>query len=248
MENDLVSVIIPTYNRFKYLLNSINSVKSQSYKNIEIIVVNDNSTQEDYYTFDFKKRFGDNFYIVHLPKNSRSIFGRCAGGGNSRNIGMMLANGKFIAFLDDDDIFLPSKIEKQIIAMKKSNCLISCTEGYIGNGVYNADKKYSIYHYNGHYWGALKNIFKNKLEMLENMYKDEINIWTEEMMKHHNCVICSSVIISKDIIKKCGYFPICNTGEDYAYLLELIKVSNFLYLREPLIYYDNGHGDGRNYN
>ena len=76
---DKVSVIIPTYNRFKYLLNAIKSVKQQTYPNIEIIVVNDCSTQEDYYTFDFKKEF-EEFYIIHLPKNSRKTFGNVCGG------------------------------------------------------------------------------------------------------------------------------------------------------------------------
>ena len=52
---DKVSVVIPTYNRFKYLMHAIKSVKEQTYKNIEIVVVNDCSTQKEYYTFDYKK-------------------------------------------------------------------------------------------------------------------------------------------------------------------------------------------------
>lgn len=51
---DKVSVIIPTYNRFKYLLNTIKSVKAQTYLNIEIIVVNDKSIQKEYYGYDWK--------------------------------------------------------------------------------------------------------------------------------------------------------------------------------------------------
>ena len=116
---DKVSVIIPTYNRFHYLLNAIKSVKEQTYKNIEIIVVNDCSIQKEYYLFDFKKNFGDEFYILHLPKNSKEIFGIVSPGGHARNIGMMLSSGTYIAFLDDDDYFLPSKIEKQLKLMKK---------------------------------------------------------------------------------------------------------------------------------
>ena len=71
MEKELVSVIIPTYNRFNFLLNAIRSVKEQTYKNIEIIVVNDCSIQEEYYNYDFKKEFGKNIKIIHLQENSR---------------------------------------------------------------------------------------------------------------------------------------------------------------------------------
>ena len=249
MTTELVTVIIPTYNRFKYLLHAIRSVKEQTYKNIEIIVINDCSTQEEYYNFDFKKEFGDNIYILNLPKNSKSIYGFSVPGGHQRNFGMMLAKSTYIAFLDDDDYFLPTKIEKQVFQMKKTNCFISCTEGFIGKELYDPTKKYNIYHYKGHYWGALKNIFKrrNKEELLEHMFKDDINIWTEDSYKTHNCAICSSVMINKDIIKKAGYFPIKNTADDYAYWLQIIKHTNCVFLREPLIYYDNGHGSGRNY-
>jgi glycosyltransferase involved in cell wall biosynthesis len=47
-----VSVIVPTYNRFNYLMNTIESIKKQTYKNLEIILVNDKSTQEEYYNYD----------------------------------------------------------------------------------------------------------------------------------------------------------------------------------------------------
>ena len=141
-----VTIVIPTFNRFKYLLKAIESVQNQTYKDLEIIIVNDCSTQKNYYTFDFSS-LGENIHIVNLPKNSRKIFGKVCGGGNSRNIGMMLASGEYIFFLDDDDYFLPTKIEKQVKAMKKTGCFISCTEGYCGKGSYDNNKKYKQYHY-----------------------------------------------------------------------------------------------------
>lgn len=245
---DKVSVIIPTYNRFKYLLNAIKSVKNQTYSNIEIIVVNDCSTEEQYYTFDFKKQFGDNFYMINLPKNSRQIFGKVCGGGNSRNIGMMIASGDYIAFLDDDDYFLPTKIEKQISAMKKTNCSISCTEAYGGEGVYNDKLTYNTWHYNGIYWDCLKDIFKQNQQLLENMYKNDINIWYEDAINTHNCTCGgSSIIMKKDLINKTGYFPIKEYAEDWSYWKKLIKYSNCVYIREPLTYIDMKHGDGQNY-
>ena len=244
---DKVSVIIPTYNRFKYLLNAIESVKKQTYPNIEIIVVNDCSTQEDYYTFDFKKEFGEEFYIIHLPKNSRKTFGNVCGGGNSRNIGMMIASGTYIAFLDDDDSFLPNKIEKQVQAMIETNCSFSCTEGYGGKNAYKEDQKYRTWHFNGIYWNSLKSIFKNKTRLFENMFKNEVNVWNADAINTHNCILCSSSMIKKDLINKAGYFPLRHYAEDWAYWKEIIKHTNCAFIREPLTYIDLGHGDGRNY-
>jgi glycosyltransferase involved in cell wall biosynthesis len=59
---DKVSVIIPTYNRFEYLLNTLKSVKEQTHSNIEIIVVNDGSSQNEYYEYDWQE---NNIKIVH---------------------------------------------------------------------------------------------------------------------------------------------------------------------------------------
>ena len=64
---NLVSVIIPTFNRFRLLLHTIQSVKDQTHKNIEIIVVNDCSTEKEYYEYNWKE---NGVIIVHLEKNS----------------------------------------------------------------------------------------------------------------------------------------------------------------------------------
>ena len=116
-KQDKVSVIIPTYNRFQYLLNTIKSVKGQTYSNIEIIVVNDRSTQNEYYDYDWEK---NNITIIHLAKNSKEVFGYACAGGYQRNFGIKISTGKYIAFCDDDDIWFPNKIELQIKAMKKN--------------------------------------------------------------------------------------------------------------------------------
>ena len=85
-----VSVIIPTYNRFKYLLNTIKSIKEQTYLNIEIIVVNDKSIEKEYYDYNWE---GNKIKIIHLDKNSKDIFGyACAG--FVRNKGIEISSGK----------------------------------------------------------------------------------------------------------------------------------------------------------
>jgi len=242
-----VSVIIPTFNRFSYLLNAVKSVLNQTYKNIEVIIVNDNSTQKEYYTYDFKN-LGNNVFIIHLPRNSRSYLGHVCGGGQSRNIGIMQSAGQYIAFLDDDDYFLPTKIEKQINQMKKHNVFISCTEAFGGKGPFNPNSQYRRWHYKGIHWKGLKKIFKNNPQLLNHMYKNPINIWTKEHLNIHNCTCGgSSIVIKRDLIDQAGYFPLLSYAEDWEYWKRLITHSNCVFLREPLTYIDLQHGDGRNY-
>ena len=237
---DKVSVIIPTFNRFKYLLNAIESVKKQTYKNIEIIVVNDCSTEKEYYNYDF----GNNIIVIHLDKNSKNIFGyACAG--YVRNQGINASTGFYIAFLDDDDVWFPNKIEIQLNKMKETNCEMSCTEGLIGNGIYDASKNYKVYN-RQHYFNVLRKIYRKAgSNSLENGFPF---IWDLNFLKIHNCCVTSSVVIKRDILDKIGNLHFFVNGkEDYDCWLRLLEHTNCVYVKEICFYYDLGHGDGQNY-
>jgi len=239
-----VSVIIPTYNRFKYLLNAIESVRNQTYNNIEIIVVNDCSTQEEYYNYDYNKTFGENFKIIHLEQNSKNKFGfACAG--YVRNCGIEKSTGKYIAFLDDDDIWFPNKLELQIKAMNNTGCKMSCTDGLIGNGIYDKNKKYKKYN-DEFYYKDLQNIYKNNgSNLLDNAFPE---IWNYDFINIHNCCICSSVVIEKSLLENINYMNhIVNGQEDYDCWLRTLKHTNCIYINDICFYYDAGHGDGQNY-
>lgn len=110
----LITVIIPTYRRHIMLEKAIKSVINQTYKNIEIIVVDDNkyNSKEHINT----KNMINNYPNVRYYKNKKSI-----GSALSKNKGIELARGEYIAFLDDDDFFEPTKIEKQYNYYKKLN-------------------------------------------------------------------------------------------------------------------------------
>ena len=236
---DLISVIIPTYNRFKYLLATIESIKAQTYKNIEIIVVNDKSTQPEYYSHDF----GKNVNVIHLEKNSREIHNfPCAG--HVRNEGIKAAKGRFIAFCDDDDSWMPNKLKLQMEAMKASGCKMSCTEGFIGDGKYDPNKTYKKYN-SEHFMEELKKIFKDKGS--DALDKGFPKVWKSDFLEIHNCAITSSVVISKEILDKIGNFNIIHTGEDYDCWKRALKYTDMIYVEEPCFYYDNYHGDGRQY-
>lgn len=105
----LVSVIIPTYKRSDVLKRAINSVANQTYSNIEILVVDDNEPGSEYSCL--VKEVVDNFKLknLFLITQDRHINGAVA-----RNVGIRRARGEFIAFLDDDDLWLPEKIAKQV--------------------------------------------------------------------------------------------------------------------------------------
>lgn len=107
----LVSIIIPTLNRGELLMQTLKSVFRQSYKNFEIIVIDDCSTDNTALQLQsfFKK---ENF--VYLRKKIGQNISR------SRNFGIKIAEGDLIAFLDSDDLWLPKKLEKQIAHFKKN--------------------------------------------------------------------------------------------------------------------------------
>jgi len=238
---DKVSVIVPTYNRFKFLLNAIKSIKEQTYAEIEIIVINDCSTEKDYYEYDWKK---NNIIIVHLEKNSKEIFGyACAG--FVRNKGIEISSGKYIAFCDDDDIWFPKKIELQIKAMRESCCKMSSTDGLIGNGAYDSAKIYNKF-LAEHFYNVVKNIYRDKgSNLLDAGFQD---IWNLDFLMIHNCVICSSVLIEKEVLDKINNMSCLHNGrEDYDCWLRALEHTNSVYIKDVCFYYDNGHGYGQNY-
>jgi glycosyltransferase involved in cell wall biosynthesis len=238
--DNLVSVIIPTFNRFRYLMNTIESIKNQTYKNIEIIVVNDCSTQNEYYEYNWDE---NKIKIIHLEKNSKNIFGfGCAG--YVRNNGFKYAEGKYIAFCDDDDIWFPNKIELQINAMIETGCKMSSTDGYIGNGLFNPKNKYKKYNAE-YFYSKLKKIYEQKNSNL--LINGFPKIWNFNFIRIHNCIICSSVILEKEIVDKIGTFQLKRYAEDYDYWLRALKHTDSVYIDDICFYYNNSHGDGRNY-
>lgn len=105
----LVSVIIPTYNRLDYIHEAIDSVLAQTYKNFEIIVVNDGSFVDVRKALEpYKDKI---VYLSHQENRGLSA---------ARNTGIKNSNGKYLAFLDDDDLFEHQKLEIQVPVLEKN--------------------------------------------------------------------------------------------------------------------------------
>ena len=111
MNEDLVSIIVPVYNAEKYIQDTIKTVEDQTYKNWELILVNDCSTDKSEELI--KSQIDEKIKLINLEKNS--------GAAIARNTGIKNARGKYIAFLDADDLWSKHKLEKQIKFMQKNN-------------------------------------------------------------------------------------------------------------------------------
>jgi glycosyltransferase involved in cell wall biosynthesis len=129
MNYPTVTVIIPVYNAASTIQKCLDSVLCQTVKVLEIIVINDGSTDNtDLVIQEFKEE--------NNLKNLFVIFQENSGPARARNGGIKVARGEWIAFLDADDRWLPNKIAKQFEAMEKiSNCFI------LGTGIFSNDQK-----------------------------------------------------------------------------------------------------------
>ncbi len=120
----MVSVIIPSYNRWPYVGRAIYSVLCQSFLDIEVIVVDDGSTDESYLVYEI---FKDKIKLVKLGVNT--------GVSKARNMGIRMSHGDYICFLDSDDYWLKDKLQRQLDFMVSNSLSICQTqELWIRNG------------------------------------------------------------------------------------------------------------------
>jgi glycosyltransferase involved in cell wall biosynthesis len=120
INNALVTVIITTYNRRKLLPVAIESVINQTYKHIELIVVNDAGEDVQDIVDSFQGRCFGGIIYVNKEKN--------AGLGAARNTGLEHATGKYVNFLDDDDKFYPFHVETLVNYMRENKCEVAYTD------------------------------------------------------------------------------------------------------------------------
>lgn len=124
----LVSVVIPTYGRPTTLAAAIMSVREQTYRNVEIIVVDDNAPNSE-------SRLATRKLIQELPDSDIPVIyvelPHNMGGALARNEGVMASHGELLTFLDDDDIYLPRKIERQVAVI--SNDIDICVCAFFAN-------------------------------------------------------------------------------------------------------------------
>jgi teichuronic acid biosynthesis glycosyltransferase TuaG len=197
----LVSVIMPAYNAEKTINKAIDSVISQTYKNLELIVINDKSTD---LTGEILKSYEKKDSRIHVLNNDIN-----SGVSYSRNRGIEYARGKYIAFLDSDDIWQKDKICKQVALMQKKNAVLS----YTASAFINSEGK--RFHYI--------------------MPAQEKTSYKTLLRK--NLVSCSSAMVKSSVMKNMK-MPNDRMHEDYYIWLTILKNEKFAYgINEPLLIY-----------
>ena len=122
----LVSVIVATYKRDKELKRALESLSNQSYVNIEIVLVDDNA---NHIWNEKVEKIVNEFTNMNPSININYIVNKeNKGSANTRNVGINLAKGDYVTFLDDDDFYLPDKVKNQVDFMVKGNYDYSVTD------------------------------------------------------------------------------------------------------------------------
>ncbi|MCW2257104.1 glycosyltransferase involved in cell wall biosynthesis [Providencia alcalifaciens] len=187
---ELVSIIMPLYNSARFLNLSIDSVLSQTYKNWELILIDDCSTDDSLSKAEIYCNKDSRIKLIKLNENS--------GAAIARNKGIKLASGKYIAFLDSDDIWLPNKLEIQLDFMISSNALLSYT--------------------------AYKKIDENNQEIIN--FGIPPILGYRDLLKA--CVIgCLTVVYDAEQLGKI-YMPLGTKREDYALWLKIMREKNII--------------------
>ena len=198
-----VSVIIPTRNRTAYLSRAIASVLAQTFADWELIVIDDGTADD---TISVIEGFKD--ARIHCQRNLL-----CHGAATARNSGIDLARGKFVAFLDDDDTWHPTKLEKQLVKFRNGPAalgLVYCGLRWVSEA------------------GDVLRIWRPKAR--GKIFRD--------LLIANVVGTPSSVIVKREVILSAGAFdPEIIPFEDYEAWIRWAKVCEFDYVEEPLVNY-----------
>lgn len=191
-DNLLVSVIIPVYNAEKYISETLESVINQTYRDLEIIVIDDCS--KDSSSNIIKDIMKSNLKIIYHKQEVN------AGVAVARNKGLELARGRFIAFLDSDDLWYHDKLEKQLSLMKEKNAAISYT--------------------------AIEMIDETG-QLIKGKRKVKETVSYKTLLKN-TVIATSTVLIDRNIMGEFK-MPLIRSGQDYATWLMLLRNGTIAY-------------------
>jgi glycosyltransferase involved in cell wall biosynthesis len=210
-KSPLVSVIIPTYNRAGIIGRTIDNILEQTYRNLELIVVDDGSTDD---TQARLKAYGDRIRVIQQNN---------AGPGAARNRGAEAAQGDIIAFQDSDDLWKPTKLERQVALLERDRSLPCCLCNVLMRVV--DGKSYTSFEHS-----------LIKLEREEGLWLNVLDVLATRFVLFNQ-----AAAIRRDAFERIGGFPEdLRYMEDYDLPLRLAMEGSWAFIREPLVVYGEG--------
>tara|TARA_R110000823_G_scaffold32383_4_gene91338 strand:- start:135 stop:1052 length:918 start_codon:yes stop_codon:yes gene_type:complete len=213
--NKLVSVIVPVYNRAHLVSETIQSILSQTYEPVEIILINDGSSDESLSILrEYERRFPTKVRVIDQPNQGQII---------ARNNGIEAAQGKYIAFLDSDDLWLEDKLERQMPLFEPGVGLV-----YSGTEIIDEDGQ------------------TIRVEPADESITGDI--YPQLLIK--NRMTGGTVVVTAEALEHVGLFSTdFKAAENWDLWLRICKVYSARVVRDPLIKYriheDNMSGDGQ---
>lgn len=213
MSHPLVSVIVPTFNRHEFLERTLISIDNQTYKNIEIIVVDDGSKIN--YAEKICKQFS----------NCKYYYKYNGGLSSARNYGIQKAKGAYIAFLDDDDLFLPHKIEVQVaILLQKKD-------------IYCVHSSASVIDGDDNLTGETIGSSKEKANKRSgNVFWNALGVWV---------VKSPTPLFRREVFDKILFDETIKVGEDVDFYQRMFYFFYVFYVEEPLALYRDDNDPNR---
>lgn len=223
MYKGMVSCIIPTYKRSETLIRAVNSVLNQTYKNIEVIVVDDNNPNDENSLIVQERLANISDSRLRYIQQKEHINGAVA-----RNVGIKAANGEFIAFLDDDDEWINYKLEKQIKKLNENPDYggISCLYTFYKNNIpYRKCEPYNDENLHRKVLNRTVSIFTSSV-VLRKTCLDESGYFNESLKRHQDLQLLLDFLYNNKILVLNEYLLKINTelGTNRPNVYNFIKI------------------------
>lgn len=210
MSNNTVSVIVPIYNAEKHIKKTIESIMNQSYENIELILVNDGSTDD---SFSIIKKYEKYDNVIIISKENGGV-------SDSRNVGISKATGDYIMFVDSDDYLEIDMIEQMVKNATDNNVdIVRCNYSKLSDNTKTDNKIPEIF------------IRHPKIDKL-----DFDNILYNNFFNNHTWYSVWGQLIRRSCIKDCKFRTSLSIGEDLMFNLSIYQNANGIYFLNKSLY------------
>ena len=205
----LVSVILPTFNRAGTLPRAITSVLSQSYRDLELLIVDDGGSDN---TAEIVEGIGD-------PRIRYVVMEKNGGASSARNAGLRLAKGQFIAFQDSDDEWLAGKLERQVRAAQEAG-----------------EAAVTVFHPKILYGRDDAGLYGPHRVCLLPKIEDQAEASIKKLIHLQNLISTQTLLITREAFERAGFFDVhLVNSEDWAFGIELFYKSKVVFIDEPLV-------------